>query len=139
MTLCESPIIGCDIEETGRFRLDRTKDAKFLSRFFTTAELDYCFSFRDPAPHLAARYCAKEAVEKALSASGEKPVDYGDIEIGNHSSGAPFITILAKKKRLNKKYTIQVSMSHCRTTAMATAIVSILPRGKSLKPAHPHT
>jgi holo-[acyl-carrier protein] synthase len=127
MALREFLGIGCDVEETGRFHLDRTKDAKFLCRFFTAAELNYCFSFEDPAPHLAARYCAKEAVEKALGAAGEEPVEYEDIEIENHSSGAPFITIHAKRENLNKKYTIQVSMSHCRTTAMAIATVSILP------------
>jgi phosphopantetheinyl transferase (holo-ACP synthase) len=66
-------------------------------------------------------------VEKALGAAGEEPVEYEDIEIENHSSGAPFITILAKRENLNKKYTIRVSMSHCRTTAMAIATVSILP------------
>jgi len=57
--------IGCDVEEINRFCLDRIKDTGFLKKVFTTSELDYCFSFENPAPHLAACFCAKEARGKS--------------------------------------------------------------------------
>ena len=59
---------GIDIEDISRFEGKTLEtDLKFLSRIFTQNELNYCFSFGNPAPHLAARYCAKEATVKALS------------------------------------------------------------------------
>lgn len=115
--------IGCDIEEIDRFLLDREKDAAFLERIFTRDELEYCFSYQNPAPHLAARFCAKEAVVKALCSVGNKPVEYRRIEVINLPSGVPVVSIHPEDSSGEVGYTIQVSLSHCRTTAMAVAVI----------------
>src|SRR3989338_8431201 len=39
---------------------------RFLTRVFTAREIDYCRARRDPVPHFAARFAAKEAGLKAL-------------------------------------------------------------------------
>ena len=60
--------IGIDIEDVSRFEnKEIDKDSKFLSRIFTQNELEYCFKNKNYAQSLSARYCAKEAVVKALS------------------------------------------------------------------------
>jgi len=57
--------IGVDIEDVNRFtKLGGNK--AFLKKVFTQNELDYCFSKKVAAPHLAVRYAGKEAVVKAL-------------------------------------------------------------------------
>lgn len=117
--------IGCDIEEIDRFCLDREEDARFLTRIFTQSELEYCYSFQHPAPHLAVRFCAKEAVVKALCSIGMKPLEYRCIEIRNHATGVPFVTIrdLESCERW-ADYCIKISLSHSKTTAMAVAIIT---------------
>jgi phosphopantetheine--protein transferase-like protein len=130
--------IGCDIEETERFCLDRENDNRFLNRIFTFSELDYCFSFQDPSPHLAARFCAKEAIVKAFCSMGEKPIDYRNIEIGNHPSGVPYVTIRPDTHNItDQKYNIQLSLSHCKTTAMAVALVSGSTSGQKTSSVFP--
>ena len=59
--------IGVDIVEIKRFSgvMERQKE-RFLLRLFTPDEQQYCKGYRDPVPHFAARFAAKEAVYKAL-------------------------------------------------------------------------
>jgi holo-[acyl-carrier protein] synthase len=117
--------IGCDIEEINRFYLDKTTDEKFLIRIFTPAELDYCYSFQNPAPHLACRFCAKEAVVKAFCSIGEKSPEYRCIEIENYPNGVPFVTIRGTgDDRSSKRWGIRVCLSHSETMAMAVASVT---------------
>src|SRR3989338_11508779 len=81
--------IGVDIETVYRFRkLDKINDNLFLNKVFTRNEIDYCFSKKDPARHLAARYAGKEAIFKALSAIGKPNPNYKDAEIFNDKEGA---------------------------------------------------
>ncbi len=116
--LFENISIGTDIEEIDRFKnktLDT--DSRFLNYVFTPSELEYCFSKSLPHFHLCARFCAKEAVVKAISAYNIKDVFYKDVEITNKSSGYPVAVI--------KKYPdikIKISLSHSKTYATATAI-----------------
>src|SRR3989449_939421 len=59
--------IGVDLVNIPRMRdvIDRWRD-RFLQRVFTEAEIAYCRARRDPVPHFAARFAAKEAGLKAL-------------------------------------------------------------------------
>lgn len=110
--------IGTDIEENSRFA-DKTPEnsAAFLEKIYTPSELEYCFSSKQPQNHLCARFCAKEAVVKALSEFGIKDVYYSDVEILKSESGAPYAKI--------EKYPdikIKLSISHCKKYSTATAI-----------------
>ena len=80
--------VGADIESIERFRrLSFNKDKIFFNKVFTKKELDYSFSKKEPASHLAARYAGKEAAIKALSSLGRKNLDYKKVEIFNNKSG----------------------------------------------------
>ncbi|HLC19458.1 MAG TPA: holo-ACP synthase [Candidatus Nanoarchaeia archaeon] len=114
---------GVDIERIKRFHgMDRKKDKTFFNRIYTSAELNYCFSKKNPAQHLAVRFAAKEAVIKALHhVANFKPVDFSKIEVEQSSTGAPFIQVQNKKEL--RQIMIHLSMSHCDEYAMAFVIV----------------
>ena len=59
--------VGTDLIEVERVRssLEQHGD-RFLEKVFTPVEREYCQGMADPAPHLAARFAAKEAIAKAF-------------------------------------------------------------------------
>src|SRR5689334_14888231 len=59
--------IGIDVVQVERLvkALERFGE-RMERRLFTDAELAYCRSHKDPLPHLAARFAAKEAAFKAI-------------------------------------------------------------------------
>ena len=121
--------IGADIEEIGRFeKLDRTRHRLFLNRVYTDDELSYCFSTRKPAQHLAARFCAKESVIKALSGIGMRGVAYRDICI-RARSGAP----TASLQHTSTKIDISLTMAHAGRYALAAALVNEAPHSKAVQ------
>ena len=78
-----------------------------------------------PAPHLAARWAAKEAVIKAWSASvyGGPPLTGGDIhnqiEVINDAWGRPAIGVRGRVAELTAGATFKVSLSHDGDYAIA--------------------
>lgn len=112
--------IGVDIEDISRFiGKNLENSSNFLKRIYTQNELDYCFKKSNPAPHLAARFCAKEAIYKALSNITTAPIHLIDIEILNKENGAPYVNL----KNFEQKYKIEISLSHDKTKAIAFAII----------------
>lgn len=108
--------LGIDLIEISRFKkLNRKKDASFLARIFTETELNYCFTFKDPATHLAGTFAAKEALSKALGA--EKQF-FGTLEIRRLPTGAPVAYKNGKKMK-----GVYISITHTKTTAAAVAMV----------------
>ncbi|HIT93288.1 MAG TPA: holo-ACP synthase [Candidatus Stercorousia faecigallinarum] len=105
--------IGVDIEDIERFK---GKSQDFLNRVFTFHELEYCLKFSKPESHLAARFCAKEAVVKALTALDIDGVSYNEIEVFHNEKQCPQIRIL---KSLEKNIIFQLSLSHDRSKAIA--------------------
>ncbi len=105
--------IGVDIEDIERFK---GKSNDFLHRVFTPLELEYCLKFSKPESHLTARFCAKEAVVKALTALDIENVPYNKIEVFHNEKQCPQIRIL---KQIEKNIVFQVSLSHDRTKAIA--------------------
>lgn len=115
--------VGVDVEDIGRFAgLRRVKDAAFLRKIFTVRELDYCFSKKDPAPHLAARFSAKEALVKALHGLGVSRISLAEIEIVNGRGSVPRVVLKRDVKAL-EGYRIEVSLSHSATVAIAFALI----------------
>lgn len=112
--------IGTDIESISRFR-DYTQSSSFLKRIFTQNELEYCFSKRTAAPHLAARYAGKEAVVKALTSIGKASLNYREIEILNDKNGVPIVRL---SKASFHGLQVYISLSHCKDKAIAFTIVT---------------
>ena len=111
-------MIGVDIEDISRF-VD--KPQAFYERVFTKLEIGYCQSKRNPAPHFAARFCAKEAVYKALSSAGISNIVISDIEIYNDENSCPRVRLL--KSNINCK--INLSISHEKEKAIAFAMLNL--------------
>ena len=107
--------IGCDIEENSRFE---NKSSEFLDKIFTKNEIDYCLKSRNYAQHLCARFCAKEAIIKALSEFEIDDVYYSDIEILNKKSGAPVAEI-----KKYPKIQIKLSLSHSKVHSIANVLL----------------
>ena len=77
-------IIGIGLDATDIPRIRRTLERygdRFLTRIFTDGEQAYCKRRRDPVPHLAGRFAAKEAAMKALGTGHSRGVLWRDIEV----------------------------------------------------------
>ena len=110
--------LGIDIEEISRFKgktLENDKDFFFF--FYTEKELDYSFKSSKPEGRLCARFCAKEAVVKALSNFNISDVYYSDIEILNKEDGSPIVRV-----EKHPYVSFKISLSHCKTYATASVI-----------------
>jgi len=106
--------IGTDIEEVSRFE---NLEEKVLARLFTPKEIEYCFSKKNVAQHLAARYSAKEAVYKALPFD---EIAFKKIEISNSPAGAPQVTVQDERA---KDLCFKISLSHTKNLVQATVLV----------------
>jgi holo-[acyl-carrier protein] synthase len=111
--------IGVDIEDIERFG---NKPQEFLDRLFSKNEQEYCFSKPNPASHFAVRFCAKEAVIKALNSMGLKHPQLNKIEIYHGKNGCPQIRLPEIKEYDNLK--IEVSLSHDKTKAIAFVLIN---------------
>ncbi|MCM8780223.1 MAG: holo-ACP synthase [Candidatus Omnitrophica bacterium] len=110
---------GVDIIEVRRIREAVNKwGDDFLGRIFTDKELETARSRVAKYEHLAGRFAAKEAVFKALL---DKEISWKDIEIYNDKDGRPLCRILNKSKN---KVNIQISISHVKNYAVASAIIT---------------
>lgn len=114
--------IGTDIEAISRFeKYACSRELSEKMGLFSSAELDYCFGSINCAQRLTARFCAKEAVYKALSSLGIKNIpNFKEIEILNLPTGAPFVNFLNKDF---EKFICRLSLSHSKDSAVAFVII----------------
>jgi len=120
--------IGTDIVETDRIARSIAQfGSKFLDRIFLPGEIQYCSPMRNPTPHYAARFAAKEAISKAFGTGIGDQIGFIDIEVRRKASGEPFILLHGSGKELARRRgveTIQLSLSH--TELFAVAFVTLL-------------
>ena len=93
--------IGIDLVPISRMRgiVERWQD-RFLSRVFTPDEIAYCRSRRDPAPHFAARFAAKEAGLKALGTGLRLGVSWLELEVRRERGGPPVLVLRGRTREL---------------------------------------
>jgi holo-[acyl-carrier protein] synthase len=117
--------IGIDIIEVERIAraVDRWGE-HFLNHVYCPEEIAYAQSYQFPAPHLAGRFAAKEAVIKAVG-SLAKFNTWKDIKILNDPQGKPYC--LLADPAFNKD--ILLSISHTKIYAIANAVVTTKPQG----------
>jgi holo-[acyl-carrier protein] synthase len=121
--------VGTDIVAVGRIAaLMHDSGTRFLERWFTPREIDYCLSKAVPSRHFAARFAAKEAVVKALPVAWDGPLPWRSIEITSDPRGVPSVSltgaILDAATRAGVGE-IRVSLSHCDEYATAIALVAV--------------
>ena len=74
--------IGIDVCKVERISESLQRFGERMERrLFTPDELAYCRGFKDPMPHLAARFAAKEAASKALGTGMSGGVGWTQIEV----------------------------------------------------------
>ena len=110
---------GVDITEVRRLRqaVEKWGDG-FLKRVFTEKELENAKTRGSLYQHLAGRFAAKEAVFKAL---GDAQLNWKDVQILNDKQGRPYCKILNGRA---KKLDVYISISHVKTYATASAIIT---------------
>src|SRR5438876_4004719 len=93
--------IGVDLVNIPRMRdvIDRWQD-RFLQRVFTEAEIAYCRARRDPVPHFAARFAAKEAGMKALGTGLRLGVKWRELEVLRERGQAPTLVLHGRSREL---------------------------------------
>jgi holo-[acyl-carrier protein] synthase len=119
--------IGTDIIEVERVResIERYGE-KFLLKVFSLGEIQYCRGHAIPEQHFAGKFAAKESVQKALlSINPTLNVWPNQIEIFNDESGSPHVRLLGSLGEICRSYIIEISVSHVKEFATATAIVMI--------------
>jgi holo-[acyl-carrier protein] synthase len=118
---------GIDIVEVGRINdsFQRFGD-RFLSRILLAGEIEYCRLHRNMAPHVAARFAAKEAISKAFGTGIGKHLGWHDMEIGRKESGEPYVILHGAGAELlatRGGARVLVSLSHTQAHATAVAIL----------------
>ena len=84
--------VGIDIIEVERIRASHEKfGERFLKRILRPEEIAYCFSHAQPAPFLAARFSAKEAISKAFGTGIGAQLGWQDMEVRRKESGQPYV------------------------------------------------
>ena len=120
---------GIDLIEVERIRSSFQKfGERFALRILVGGEMEYCLSHRDPAPFIAARFAAKEAVSKAFGTGIGASIGWHDIEVRRRESGEPYVNLHGKGEELFRARAgtrRHLSLSH--TVQHATAI-SVLER-----------
>lgn len=121
-------LIGIDMVDIDRIKLVVTRTPRFLTRVFTAAELQYCYSKSNPYPSLAARFAVKEAFRK-LHPALVQGVRFHDVEVINAGTGRPELLIHGQAlKQCQAKHIGDFSMSITHTRDQAVAVVSATER-----------
>jgi holo-[acyl-carrier protein] synthase len=112
--------VGIDLLEIERMERALARRPALAQRLFTAAERAYAAGKARPAMHLAARFCAKEAVAKALALEAWDPRDVEVVSGG----GAPSVRLSGSAGRRADELgvRVEVSLTHSRGMAGAVAV-----------------
>jgi holo-[acyl-carrier protein] synthase len=106
--------VGVDLVEIARIKSLARRNPKFLPRVFSAAEISYCRAKKNPWPHFAVRFAAKEAVYKAL---GEAKLPLTAISVKRDAKGRPTVLLRGKPARA-----LKLSLSHGDDHAVAVCL-----------------
>ncbi len=112
--------VGIDLLEIDRLERALERRPRLALRLFTEAERSYAASRARPGQHLAARFCAKEAVAKALALEAWS---FLDVEILG-GDGPPQLRLhgAAAARAAELGVEVSVSLTHTRRDAGAVAV-----------------
>ena len=118
--------IGLDATDIPRIGATFTKyGERFLQRIFTDGEIAYCTRRRNPVPHLAGRFAAKEAAMKALGTGHSRGVLWKDIEVVR-VFGPPQLRLhggaAARAERMHVRSSL-LTITHSDALAMAQVLL----------------
>jgi holo-[acyl-carrier protein] synthase len=115
-------VIGLDLLEIDRLEQALARRPGLADRLFTDGEQAYAAGKARPARHLAARFCAKEAVSKALRMDVLRP---REIEVTGGGDVPPGVALhgAAAARAAELGVRVHVSLTHTQTTAGAVAVL----------------
>jgi holo-[acyl-carrier protein] synthase len=118
--------LGFDATDIPRIReVFRLYGQRFIRRILTEGEIAYCTRRRDPVPHIAGRFAAKEAAMKALGTGHSRGVLWKDIEVVRHG-GPPKLLLRGGAERRAASMGVQSSLltiTHSEALAMAQVLL----------------
>jgi holo-[acyl-carrier protein] synthase len=114
--------IGLDLLEIDRLERALARRPRLAERLFTDAERAFADLRGEPARHLAARFCAKEAVAKALAL---RDGDWHDVEVLGGGDGPPSVRLSgrAAERAVELGVDVEVSLTHSKGMAGAVALL----------------
>jgi holo-[acyl-carrier protein] synthase len=117
------PSVGVDGLEIARLERALSRRPKLAERLFTSGEREFAAARARPARHLAARFCAKEAVAKALELKIWSPLD---VEVIGGGDEPPRVRLAgsAAHRAAALQAEVKVSLTHDRSGAAAVALVA---------------
>jgi holo-[acyl-carrier protein] synthase len=119
--------IGIDIIEVARIASSHERfGERFLNRLLLADEIAYCLTHKNPAPFIAARFAAKEAISKAFGTGIGAQLGWHDMEIRRKKSGEPFVVLHGGGEKLLESRVVKqllISLSHTDNYAAATAVL----------------
>jgi holo-[acyl-carrier protein] synthase len=116
-------VIGIDLLEIDRLEAALERRPRLAQRLFSEGERAYAAAQARPAQHLAARFCAKEAVAKALTLEGWA---FTDVEVVT-AGGAPTVRLSGAASRRAGELGVDISVSLTHTGATAGAVALAVP------------
>jgi len=119
--------VGVDLVKIPRMRavIERW-DERFLARVFTPAEIAYCRGRRDPIPHFAARFAAKEAGLKALGTGLRFGIRWRDLEVLRERGQAPTLLLHGRSREIGLQLggrRMLLALTHDGDYALAQALL----------------
>lgn len=122
---------GIDLIEIRRIEASlRQFGERFSKRILRPEELAYCHQFGRPAPHVAARFAAKEAASKAFGTGIGAELGWQDLEVGRDAAGRPFLILHEGARLLQARLQvgrIHLSLTHTEQYAAAVVILESAP------------
>jgi holo-[acyl-carrier protein] synthase len=118
--------IGVDAVDIDRFRASLARTPSMRTRLFVDEELAYVAPKADPAPSLAARFAAREAVMKALGV-GLGAFGFHDVWVRRAESGEPVLMVTGAAAALADAAGVQhwhLSITHTDVVAIAYVVAS---------------
>ena len=116
--------VGLDMLEIERLERAIARRPALAERLFTDSERAYADARARPGQHLAARFCAKEAVAKALALEAWS---FRDVEIVG-DGGPPAVRLSGTAAERARVLGVEVSVSLTHTRSHAAAVAIACPR-----------
>ena len=113
--------VGIDLLEIERLARALDRRPRLAGRLFTEGERAFAAARGEPARHLAVRFCAKEAVAKALAL---RDGSWHDVEVLGGGDGPPAVRLSGRAAERAAELgvkRVEVSLTHSKGMAAAVA------------------
>jgi holo-[acyl-carrier protein] synthase len=114
--------VGLDLLEIDRLAQALARRPRLAERLFTDGERAFAGERGEPARHLAVRFCAKEAVAKALALTDG---DWHDVEVLGGGDGPPSVVLTGRARERADELGVSVEISLTHSKGMAGAVAML--------------